>query len=307
MPGPLAKRLAARGLLALDGGLATELECDGFDLDDPLWSGRVLVDDPDAIERVHARFVAAGADIVTTATYQVTLQGLAAQGVKGRAAEAVFARATQLARNAAEGSSTPPTPLVAGSAGSYGAFLADGSEYRGEYGVDIGALTDFHRARAEILAESCDIVAFETVPCLDEARAIASVTASMSAECSVWVSFSCRDDATVCSGDAIEDCVAALASSPRVEAVGINCTHPDHIEGLLHRIRGTVSLPIVIYPNAGEHYDKAWSGTAEPPEAFGERASRWIDAGARVLGGCCRCGPAYVRALRLSIDRAARA
>lgn len=303
MAGPITTRLNARGVLSLDGGLATELEQDGHDLSDPLWSGRVLLEDPEAIAKVHARFIDAGADIITTATYQVTLQGLAARGIEATAAQAVFTRAAELARAAAE----PTDALVAGSAGSYGAYLADGSEYRGGYDISVAELTQFHQARAELLAASCDVVAFETVPCVDEAIALATVAGSLPANTSVWVSFSCRDDATACSGDPIEACVRALANVEAIEAVGINCTHPDFIDGLLSRIAAVTSLPIVVYPNAGESYDGAWSGTARPPAAFGERAARWLDAGARILGGCCRCGPAYVAALQSALDQARKA
>lgn len=290
-----------RGPLVLDGGLATSLEAMGHDLRDPLWSAKLLLEDPGAIETAHRSFVKAGAQVLTTASYQASLPGLRARGLDDSAALALIASATELARRAAE--AAVHEVWVAASAGPYGAFLADGSEYRGDYGVSLQTLVDFHRARLPAFA-SADIVAFETVPCRIEAEAIALACEALPPEQPAWVSFSARDDAYACSGEAIELCVAAVLHSPRVAAVGINCTAPEHVLGLLQRLSAITDLPLVAYPNAGRRYgDGAWHGNGIDPARFATLARAWIDAGARLIGGCCQTVCAHVLALAEAIER----
>jgi homocysteine S-methyltransferase len=291
------QRLSLPGPVILDGGLATELEGMGHDLRDRLWSAKLLLDDPAAIEAVHRSYVEAGSDIITTATYQATFEGLARRGLDEAAATELLERAVSLARRACEGTDV----LVAGSVGPYGAFLADGSEYRGRYGIDVQALTRFHRRRIEVLAPEVDVLAIETVPCLDEARALAVVLADLP-EATAWVSFSCSDAAHVSSGDPIEACIEAVADLPAVVAVGVNCFAPMHGRALVERIRSTTDKPIVVYPNAGERYaDGAWTGPATDPERFVALARTWVDAGAKIVGGCCRTGPLHIARLSAAL------
>lgn len=298
---PLAPFLEGDGVLVLDGGLATLLQARGHDLDDPLWSARLLLDDPAAIEAVHDAYLAAGADVATAASYQASLPGLRARGLSDDEARAVLRRAMELARRACDRAAAArdpgrPRPLAVASLGAYGAFLADGSEYRGDYAADDATLRAYHAERLQVLAPLADLVACETIPCLREAECLAQVLASSPVP--AWVSFQCKDDAHVAHGEPIERCVAAVAGVPTVAAVGINCCAPWHVEALVRRIRAACSLPIVAYPNAGERYaDGRWCGHAIEPAALGRLAARWHAAGARIIGGCCRTGPAHVAAL----------
>lgn len=298
---PLDPFLAGDGVLVLDGGLATELQARGHDLDDPLWSARLLLDDPAAIEAVHDAYLAAGADVATAASYQASLPGLRARGCSDAEAQAVLRRSVELARRACERASTLrgpglPRPLAVASLGAYGAFLADGSEYRGDYAADDATIVRYHRERLDVLAPLADLVACETIPCLREAECLAEVLGD--GPTPAWVAFQCKDDAHVAHGEPIERCVAAVARVPAVVAVGVNCCAPWHVEGLVRRIRAACPLPIVAYPNAGERYaDGRWCGHAISPAALAELAARWHAAGARALGGCCRTGPAHVAAL----------
>jgi len=273
--------LRSQGVVLLDGGLATELEARGFDLSDELWSARLLRDDPDAIRAVHRAYVEAGADCVITASYQATLERLPAEALR---------LSVKLAREASP-------RIVAASVGPYGAARADGSEYTGLYDLDERGLRGWHAPRLRVLAESgADLLACETIPSFPEARALADLLDDTPA----WLSFTCRDGERISDGTPIETCARHLDAVDAVRAIGVNCTPPRFVESLIHRIRAVTGKPIVAYPNSGERWDAArrcWTGTRDPGE-FAEMALRWRDAGATVLGGCCRTGPAHIRALR---------
>jgi homocysteine S-methyltransferase len=285
----LGAMIDAASPVLLDGGLATELERRGHDLDDPLWSARVLLEQPEAIVQVHRDYLEAGADIVTTATYQATFVGLAGRGLDREATTELLASAVALARRACDEAGRPDA-LVAASIGPYGAFLADGSEYRGDYGLCVDALVDFHGPRLDVLAPLCDVVACETIPCLAEAQALARLLPGLDA----WVSFSCRDAQTVSHGEPLSECIAAV---PSATAVGVNCIAPALTTALLCTAAKATDKPLVAYPNAGEIYRDGWSGRALGPTDLAALAPRWYAAGARLIGGCCRTTPAHIREL----------
>ncbi len=294
--------LRSRSVVLLDGGLASELERHGHDLRDPLWSAKLLLEDPAAIARVHRDYLGAGADIITTATYQATFAGLAARGLDARAAAERMRLAVRLGRDACAAAGRADA-LVAASVGSYGAFLADGSEYRGDYALDVDALVAFHLPRLEVLAPLADVIACETVPCLAEARALARCLSQLPDDVAAWVAFSCRDERAVCHGEPLAECVAALLEVPQLAAVGINCTAPAVTAALVARARAACAAsrrpPVVIaYPNSGERYDGSWHGAPTSVEAFAALAADWVAAGARIVGGCCRTGPEHIAALR---------
>ena len=224
------------GCVVLDGGLATELERRGADLRDPLWSARVLVEDPELIVEVHRAYVAAGADVITGASYQASFEGLAARGLDRAAASRLLARSVELAREAVDDRRV----LVAASVGPYGAVLANGAEYTGDYGLGDAstaraALRDFHLQRAEVLAAAGpDLLAIETIPSVVEAEALVEVLDALG-DVPAWVSFSCRDGARLSDGTPLEDAVSIVASSPQVVAVGVNCTPPAFVPELIRR------------------------------------------------------------------------
>lgn len=292
-------RALARGPLLLDGGLASALEAMGHDLRDPLWSAKLLLEKPEAIEAAHRGFVEAGAQVLTTASYQASLPGLRARGLDDAAALGLITLATTLARRAAEGRDV----FVAASAGPYGAYLADGSEYRGDYGVPLSTLVEFHAARMPGF-RGADVVAFETVPCRIEAEAIGRALTALPEGLGAWVSFAARDEAHVASGEPIEPCVASVLGNPRVVAVGVNCCAPADVQGLLTRIAAITDLPLVAYPNAGRRWhDGAWHGDGVTPSELAERTAGWVSSGARLVGGCCEVGCAHLEAQRAALER----
>lgn len=302
---PIARRLAQQPHLVLDGALGTELARRGADLSDPLWSARLLIEDPALIRAVHLDYFRAGADVATAATYQATFEGFAQRGIGHAEAAALMRRAVQLACEArdqfvAEARPARP-PLVAASIGPYGAMLADGSEYRGNYGLDEAALMDFHRPRLRVLADAgADLLACETLPCLAEARALARLLEEVPGTCA-WFAFSCRDGAHDCQGEPFAECVAALDGFAAVAAIGINCTAPHHVAALVAIAAAHTRKPVLAYPNSGEEWDgaaKVWRGQDEcVARPFDEQAMAWAAGGARLIGGCCRTTPEHIAAL----------
>jgi homocysteine S-methyltransferase len=300
---PIAPLLDRQGFVVLDGGLATEMERHGADLDDDLWSAKMLNEAPELIRRVHGDFLGAGADIIATATYQASFEGFARKGIDRARAEALMRLGVDLAVLAREAfwSDTRnhvarQRPLVAASIGPYGASLHDGSEYHGNYDIGIPELTAFHRERLDVLADAgADLLAFETIPSRAEAEVLLELLERYPG-CHAWLSFSCRDNENVCHGERFAECAALADQSDRLVAVGINCTAPRHITPLLE---SAVSLrtPLAVYPNSGE----TWS--AQRQEWDGESCSRfpvaeWYDAGARLIGGCCRTTSGNIKEMR---------
>ncbi|MBN6057050.1 homocysteine S-methyltransferase [Nonomuraea sp. RK-328] len=281
--------------LVLDGGLATHLETLGADLSDELWSARLLMEDPDLIRRVHADYFAAGASVATTASYQASIPGFLRRGASVAQAERLIRLSVELAAQARDEAGGG---LVAASVGPYGACLANGAEYTGDYDLGEEGLLAWHRPRWEILASAgADLLACETIPSYAEARALARLlkeTPGLKA----WVSFSCRDGEHISDGTPIREAAALFTGDPQVVAVGANCTAPRHVPGVIAALAG--GLPVVVYPNSGETWDAAnrrWLGLTDPVE-YGQAAKEWERAGASLIGGCCRTTPDHIRQIR---------
>ena len=303
---PLATWLRHSPVLVLDGALATELERRGCDLRDPLWSAKVLIEHPERIREVHYDYFAAGADCAITASYQASVAGFQQRGCSQAEAVALLGRSVQLAFEARAAFWQDPMrrqgrswPLVAASIGPYGAVLANGSEYQGDYGLSEEQLMAFHRPRiAALLAAGADLLACETIPCLSEARALARLLPEFP-NASAWISLSARDARHTCQGESLAEGLTCLNAGPQIVAVGINCTAPRYLPDLLATLRTVTDKPLVAYPNSGEGYDAAsggWHGCAEVAD-FAEAARHWYAAGARVIGGCCRTTPEHIRAI----------
>lgn len=279
--------------LVSDGGLATELEARGHDLGDALWSARLLLDAPDEIVAVHRAFYEAGAVIATTASYQASFSGFAERGIDRDTATTLLRRSVELARRARdEAPDDGRRRFVAASVGPYGAALADGSEYRGRYGLSVARLRRWHRPRLEVLAEtSPDILALETVPDIDEAEALVEVVAGLGVP--AWLTYTVDGERTR-AGQPLTEAFAVAQSSPDIVAVGVNCCTPDDVSTALALAREVTTKPLVVYPNSGENWDpvrRTWWG---PSRYSPELARRWTAEGAHVVGGCCRVGPADI-------------
>ncbi|GGS55067.1 homocysteine S-methyltransferase YbgG [Planobispora rosea] len=284
-------------MVILDGGLATHLEALGADLRDDLWSAKVLVENPSAIRQAHLDYFAAGAQVATTASYQASIPAFLRRGLTVREAEDLIRLSVRLA---AEARDAHGEGAVAASVGPYGAYLANGAEYTGDYDLDEDGLAGWHRDRWHILADSgADFLACETIPSFAEARAFKRLLGETPGV-RAWVSFSCRDGEHISDGTPLREAAALFTADPRVLAVGVNCTAPRHIPSLIGRIEGK---PVMVYPNSGETWDaenRRWTGTADPVE-FGTAAAGWHAAGSAFIGGCCRTTPEHIRQIREQI------
>ncbi|KAL4384649.1 hypothetical protein GQ457_15G023130 [Hibiscus cannabinus] len=315
------------GAAVIDGGLATELERHGADLNDPLWSAKCLLTSPHLIRSVHLDYLEAGADIIITASYQATIQGFEAKGFSREQSESLLRKSVEIALEArqmyyercgksssdgiGDGKVLKKRPiLVAASVGSYGAYLADGSEYSGDYGdaMTVEALKEFHRRRVQVLAGAGpDLIAFETVPNKIEAQAYAELLEEEHLKIPAWFTFNSKDGVNVVSGDSLLQCASIAESCKQVVAVGINCTPPRFIHDLILTIKKVTTKPIVIYPNSGERYDadqKEWvQNTGVKDEDFISYVNKWCEVGASLVGGCCRTTPSTIKAIHRTLSR----
>lgn len=309
---PVAPFLEKQGVLILDGGLATELENMGYDLNHPLWSARLLTSHPEAIRAVHLAYLEAGADCIVSCGYQASIPGFMAAGMSKEKAESLLKLTVVLACEAREEymaahkNQITLRPLVAAGIGPYGAYLANGAEYHGNYGISKQKLLDFHKPRWEIFAGSAaDLIACETIPSMEEAEVMLDLIHETSGTFA-WFSFSCKDDRHISDGTPLVECAKLLKDCNQVIAIGINCTSPRYIASLIEQIRKVApSIPVVVYPNSGENYDAAshsWTGQTDSLD-FGKAACDWMYQGAGLIGGCCRTGPDHIRAIRKNLVR----
>ncbi|CAK9219444.1 unnamed protein product [Sphagnum troendelagicum] len=309
----------AGGCVAIDGGFATQLERHGADINDSLWSALCLITMPELIRKVHREYLEAGARIISTASYQATIQGFQSKGFSKEEGEIFLCRSVEIAcqerdlfweehQQQAQGQNVGPgkvqRALVAASIGSYGAYLADGSEYSGDYGpnMTIEKLKDFHRGRLLVLANAgADLLALETIPCKLETQALVELLTDEDVPIPAWISFNSKDGTNVVKGDSFDECVGLADKCKKIVAVGINCTPPRFIHDLICTVRKATLKPIVVYPNSGEQYDpsiKQWvESTGVSDTDFVSYVPEWRDAGAQLIGGCCRTTPTTIQAI----------
>jgi homocysteine S-methyltransferase len=295
--------------MVLDGGFGTELERRGCDVRGALWSAEALLGSPALVEEVHSAYLNAGSDCITTGSYQVSFEGFAEAGLSAADTISALAASTAIAdaaRRRFEQTSRRRT-LIAASLGPYGAILHNGAEYHGRYGVPAAELEAFHRSRLEHLQDGpIDLVACETVPSLEEARAMLRAI-SRFPHLRAWVAFTCADGRHTGSGDEIAACARAIAELPQVAAVGVNCTAPAHIGELIDCLNGATTKPVVVYANSGRTWDaegRTWRGQSSIDD-YGTQARDWYRRGARWIGGCCGTTPediAQVRAALVGLD-----
>ncbi|WP_461188818.1 homocysteine S-methyltransferase [Arthrobacter sp. Z4-13] len=307
----LSRLLGAGETLAVDGALATELEAHGCNLEDPLWSAKVLLEQPELVRQVHLDYFRAGARVAITASYQATPLGFARRGIPEARALELVALSVRLADEARReylaGDPDAAPLLVAGSVGPYGAYLADGSEYRGDCILSRRKFLEFHRPRIAALVEAgADVLACETLPSLPEAEALLELVKEFDVDS--WLTFTLRDGAHISDGTPLEQVAAIVDEEPLVAALGVNCVPLDLVSPALDALGQATRKPLIAYPNSGETYDaatKTWlaaplaAGAADPrrPGSLAEGAETWLQLGARMVGGCCRTSPQDIAAL----------
>jgi homocysteine S-methyltransferase len=285
-------------VLISDGGLATELEARGHDLSDALWSARLLVDAPREIAAVHAAFFRAGAQVATTASYQASFQGFSARGLGRDDTAELLRRSVELAITARD--EAGPGGWVAASVGPYGAARADGSEYRGRYGLSVKQLEHWHEPRLQVLVEAgADVLALETVPDVDEAEALLNLIQRLRVP--AWLSYTIDGDRTR-AGQPLAEAFALAAGVPEIVAVGVNCCAPDAALPAVE-VAAKTGKPVIVYPNSGERWDDARRRWLGPSRFSATLAGQWVAAGARIVGGCCRVRPADIADVAATLAR----
>lgn len=300
------KILSEYPFIILDGGFATELEKKGFNLKDRLWSAKLIAEDPGAVRDVHLSYLQSGADCIITSSYQATIPGFISAGYTRKDAVRLIGDSVRIADDAIKlfyesspDMSRRPEPFIAASAGCYGAYLADGSEYRGDYHLDLSEYKKFHKERVDILVEAgAGIIAFETFPSMEEAAAVAELMEEYS-DIFYWVVFTMKDALTTSHGDKFIDCMKLLHGRKNLIAAGINCSPPEFITPVLDSLE-YLKINFAVYPNSGEHYHTDCSCWDEDPSASDYRrlAEEWYNRGAKLIGGCCRTGPDDIAKIR---------
>ena len=281
--------------LVLDGAMATELEKLGVATDSALWSATALLDSPEKVYAVHKSYFQAGAQVATTNTYQANVPAFEKIGLSHEKSRQLISQAVEIAIQARD--DVAPDGLVAASIGPYGAYLADGSEYTGAYSLSKAEFQDFHRERLELaIAAGANVLALETMPNFAEVQALVDLIENSDWDMPYWVSFSLKDSQTLCDGTPLAQAVAWVAQHEHVVAVGMNCLKTELATQALqdlHEVRALQDLPLLVYPNSGEHYDpvtKTWTDQHQALD-FGQLAQTWSDLGAKLIGGCCRTSP----------------
>jgi homocysteine S-methyltransferase len=297
-----AAHLDVSQLHILDGGMATELEWRGCNIYGPLWSAQVLDTAPDVVRQVDLDYLRAGADCISTVSYQVSARGYAELGRPREDAARALRQSVEIAEAAREQyARESDRPIwIAASLGPYGAALHNGAEFHGQYDIGFDELVAFHAERLRVVAETnADLIALETIPSLEEARAILAALVQVPSVRG-WISFTCKDEARVAHGELLADCAALLDGVEQVVAAGVNCTQPRFVAGLIGAAKAAKTKPIFVYPNSGETWDagaRRWRGQSDVAE-YGALAAKWFEAGAQAVGGCCRTTPKHIQAVR---------
>ena len=310
--GTFKELLEKQDVLILHGALGTELEALGYDISGKLWSAKYLLEEPSIIQDIHETYIAAGADLVTTSSYQATLPGLQEAGLSEAEARAIIAQTVALAKDARDKAwqslsedekSKRPYPLISGDVGPYAAYLANGSEYTGDYGkISKEELKDFHRPRiAILLKQGVDLLALETIPNALEAEALVELLAEEFPQVEAYISFTIQESSSISDGTSLEAMVELVDTSKQILALGINCSSPLLFDAALEKLASLTNKYLVTYPNSGEVYDgqtQTWKPKDETAKNLVEHSQAWHDQfQVKILGGCCRTRPNDIKAL----------
>jgi homocysteine S-methyltransferase len=289
--------LQGKACLVLDGALATELQSRGCNIDGALWSARALYESPDLVRQVHLDYFRAGTDIAITASYQASVPGLQKIGYSATQAIELMKKSVTLAQQAKERfqqESPNRHVLIAGSIGPYGAYLADGSEYTGDYNLSPDEMKNFHRPRMQALLDAgVDLLAIETLPSFPELEALLSLLSEFPSA-TAYLSFTIQDDSHISDGTAFSAVVEKLNDAPQVVAIGVNCVPEGKVTGALRTLSTLTKKPLLAYPNSGQQYDvrsNSWTGENAFRKDLAEKIKTWRSLGAKIIGGCCQTSP----------------
>ena len=295
---PIKPILEQKKHMIIDGALASELQRRGCDLNDSLWSAKVLIEQPELIQQVHYDYFVAGADCAITASYQATPMGFAQKGIELEESIKLIKTSVKLAQQAKmqylNDIKQDKALLIAGSVGPYGAYLANGSEYTGDYQLSESEFIAFHKDRVTALIDAgVDILACETMPSFLEIKALAKLIQQFPMV-NCWFSLTLKDQQHISDGTPLTEVIEYLNSIEQIVSVGINCIALEKVTPALEVLSKLTSKPLIVYPNSGEQYDpttKQWHKNHHHNCTFANQLDTWIKLGAKLIGGCCQTTP----------------
>ncbi|AFS40688.1 homocysteine S-methyltransferase [Leuconostoc gelidum] len=291
------------GVVVIDGGMGSELEKRQIDVNNSWWSASALIQSPEDICDIHKNYFNAGASLAITDTYQAHIKSFTDQGLSETKAYELIDSAVNLARHGLENSNRSDG-LIAGSVGPYGAYLANGAEYTGNYYLSESEFQAFHRPRiARLIADGVDVFALETMPNFEETKALGHLLQQEFPSVDAYLSFATENGDHLWDGTPLSEAVTYFESISQIKAIGVNCTSPQNILPALKNITPNTSKKIIVYPNAGDDYDpetKRWV-SQHGPIKWDELVPIWLAAGASLIGGCCRTSPDDINEIALAI------
>ena len=295
---PIKPLLEQKKHMVIDGALASELQRRGCDLNDSLWSAKVLIEQPELIQQVHYDYFKAGADCAITASYQATPMGFAQKGIELEESIKLIKTSVKLAQQAKmqylNDIKQDKALLIAGSVGPYGAYLANGSEYTGDYQLSESEFIAFHKDRVTALIDAgVDILACETMPSFLEIKALVKLIQQFPMV-NCWFSLTLKDQQHISDGTPLTEVIEYLNSIEQIVSVGINCIALEKVTPALEVLSKLTSKPLIVYPNSGEQYDpttKQWHKNHHHNCTFANQLDVWINLGAKLIGGCCQTTP----------------
>ncbi|EEJ72113.1 homocysteine S-methyltransferase [Lactobacillus ultunensis] len=287
----LINQISNKGLI-LDGAMSTALEKQGIDTNNDLWTAIALEKD---LDKVHMDYFKAGAQMTITDTYQANVQAFKKHGYTEEQAEDMIAKAVEIAKQARDDyeKKTGIHNFVAASVGSYGAYLARGDEFRGDYKLTSKQYLNFHLPRLKVLLKNKpDCLAIETQPKLEEVVAILDWLKANSPQIPVYVSFTLHDTTKISDGTPLKQAMQKLNEYNQVFAVGANCFKPFLATAAIDKMKEFTKKAIIIYPNLGGVYDEFQRNWIPFNAKFDFRklSQEWYEHGARIIGGCCSTG-----------------
>ena len=295
---PIKPLLEQKKYMIIDGALASELQRRGCDLNDSLWSAKVLIEQPELIQQVHYDYFVAGADCAITASYQATPMGFAPKGIELEESIKLIKTSVKLAQQAKmqylNDIKQDKALLIAGSVGPYGAYLANGSEYTGDYQLSESEFIAFHKDRVTALIDAgVDILACETMPSFLEIKALVKLIQQFPMV-NCWFSLTLKDQQHISDGTPLTEVIEYLNGIEQIVSVGINCIALEKVTPALEVLSKLTSKPLIVYPNSGEQYDpttKQWHKNHHHNCTFANQLDTWIKLGAKLIGGCCQTTP----------------
>ena len=285
----------------LDGGLSFPLEEKKILMNTNLWTAELLISNPELIREVHINYIDSGAQIITTSSYQASFKSLKKRGYTEIQSKNIILKSVEILEEIKKNYDNKI--IIAASIGPYGSYLADGSEYVGNYNISKEYFFNFYKKKIDLLDSSnVDVLAFETIPSYKEAKVIAKILKGTKKQS--WISFSCKNEKEISDGTKLEKCCEYLNNHTKIFGVGVNCTSPKYISKLISILKRKLkNKKIIIYPNSGEIYDgknKNWIGNNN--RTFESYIDEWLNLGVDILGGCCRVGPKEIRKIKDKID-----